>query len=310
MVILENFYIRYYEATNPKYGYNLEERGSDGVRILSPKIKENLSKSTHTNKLKEGVNSTGFRYVANGNKDGKHSKNPWSANVTKNDISYRKRFSTIELAAKCADRLVLFLYGPNEPLNYPQDREKYLLEDLKAYSEKIMERRPVTSKYINVNKQKKSTKWMARVIDNNDKRVLLGFFETEVEAAIAHDKIEYLFRGKDSGNINFPNLLATYDLEDIKLNYNKMITSNKQRNRLTTSKYRGVSKHKQCLSLWSWELRHNRKRYRGTARSEELAAKQYDLKAVEFLGPKAQTNFPLSNYLNIEPLAQQTPTIS
>ncbi len=294
MIALENFYIKYYKSTDPKYGYNIEEYDESNKKILDDSTRNKMANNTRNRRFNESKFSKNkYRNVYFSNTDRKHNPKPWSLRIKKLDQMFIKRFETEELAAEASDKLSIFLYGKESVLNFPEKLDYYLSCDLKKYADSVAYRKPTKSKYINVTQQKNSTKWMARICIGNNKRVLLGFFNTEEEAAIAHDKVEFLLNGKDSKKINFPEKLKDYQLDEIQLYYNNILTSNKQRNRVTTSKYRGVTKHGQN-SLWCYELRNGKNRFRGTAKTEEEAAKQYDILAIKYLGEKAKVNFPIN----------------
>ena len=61
----------------------------------------------------------------------------------------------------------------------------------------------------------------------------------------------------------------------------------------TSSKYRGASRNE---SKWQiLIMANNKKYYKGSYPSEELAARVYDIYAIKMRGIKAQTNFPYNN---------------
>jgi hypothetical protein len=300
MVWLEGFYIKYYNSNNQKYGYNLIiDRYGDGLEFISEETSNKLTNSLHQTKRKPS--KSGWRGVHYGNTDGKHNTNPWSVSVTFKRKLFRKRVETLEIAIDISDKIALFLYGDNARLNFPEKISEYKNSDLQKTFDWFIYTRPVSSDFLGVFYNKNDKKFSSRVkeIGKGETRLYLGEYDLEIDAAIIHDKIcWYLY--KDSFVLNFPENIERYEEEDLEKLYNYYKNSIKQFNRETSSNFRGVSKHGQRENGYCWEVRHNGSRNRGFSTSEIEAAQSYDKKAVELLGLKAKTNFPIENYLTIE----------
>jgi hypothetical protein len=208
---------------------------------------------------------------------------------------YTKRFANKNIAILARDKLALFLYGKHALLNRPNLISRYKRIQLKAFFLKTTQKNCPKSYYRNVSFCSKTNKWIAR-IKNGNMRLYLGGYDSENEAAIMVDKMELFING-ERAKLNFPDRIEEYRKEDLSALYSYFKTRIKTIAKQTTSKFRGVNRHGQCQSVWCWGISFNKSKIRGTARSENEAAKLYDLKAVEILGTRAKTNFPINNYL-------------
>lgn len=140
-------------------------------------------------------------------------------------------------------------------------------------------------------------KYIGRVQHETNIRLCIGTFETDDEAAIFVDRVNLYLRGKDFSKFNLPDKINDSYYDSGKELY-ELVTQNNRRYGLRkklSSKYLGVSKHGQC-SGWTYEIRLNKKRFRGYADTEMEAAISRDKLSVQLLGNKAKTNFPIKNY--------------
>jgi hypothetical protein len=146
------------------------------------------------------------------------------------------------------------------------------------HKENVANRKPKEtklSKYKGVYWNDKNNKWGAH-LQNNKERKFLGYFNTELEAAVAYNKaaLEY--------HKEFACLNKGKELIDIK---SERIFKDKN------SKYKGIH---WCKRDKKWIARITFKKETiciGYFDIEEDAARAYDLKALELLGEKAKTNF-------------------
>lgn len=282
----EIFHIKSNKSFDPKIGYNLiiDSVGGQGAEYLSDITRSKMSIASHNRFRKNGGSG-----VCYSNGDDKHKKRPWITRISYHKKTFSKRFESEDEARKAYDRLSLFLYKSEAVINYDNLRDTYLKENLQDYFNWFSSKRAKTSLYHGVRFDKKSNKWMSRA-NNMGSRIYLGCYDCEKEAAEIVDKIS-LFLDKDTTRLNFPENKIQYLDLDLFAIYSSFKNSNKQTSRKTTSKFRGVSKHGRSNSLWCWEFKFNKARFRGTCLTEADAAKQYDSKASSMLGDKARLNF-------------------
>lgn len=140
----ESFWIKTLDSMNPNVGYNMINQ-EDWGKIFSEEVKEKMSKS-QINRLskiskeakqdiykKASISRQGFLKPKGSSpfigvcmmKNGRF--NCETAYLTKR---YRRLFLSEIEAAEAYDKLVLYLYGANAKLNFPDKREEYLKEDL------------------------------------------------------------------------------------------------------------------------------------------------------------------------------------
>lgn len=155
--------------------------------------------------------------------------------------------------------------------------------------ENMHNRRPQrdsSSKYKGVYYSKRSECWGA-YITVNGKRINLGYFNTEEDAARVVDRAAIEYHG-DFARLNFPN-------------DNPLLFSPRKRNYDgRSSKYRGVS-WKKDNKCWSAQIVVNGKSvYLGLFSVEEDAARAYNKAAIEYFGTQAQLNFLKEDEGNVD----------
>jgi hypothetical protein len=128
-----------------------------------------------------------------------------------------------------------------------------------------------TSKYQGVNFFQRDLTWMAQITKDH-KYHFLGYYITEIEAAIAYNLKATELYG-DNANLN----IFEKDVENLTEKVIKQITNNKKR--AGKSKYRGVSKG---VSSWQARISKDKIEYRlGSFNTELRAAQAYNEKAKE-----------------------------
>ena len=290
--------IQEYQSNNPSIGYNLVIDSINDISLtyLSDDVRKQISLSSH--KVNRKVTQSGFRGVYWGNEDGNHNITPWV--VSFSDISgqkIRKRFSSKLEAAQLFDKFNVFKYGKDAILNFPEMLSEYLKEDLSLLFNNIFVKSKTSSLYQGVSYNKKCNRYLCRIQDGKT-RLNLGFYINEIDAAEAHDKINLYLYG-DTAVLNFPEKRNKYlqnnDLKEFYLRFQNPI---KQRLRVSSSKFRGVTKHGQS-NIWCVEIRSGKERIRKTFKIEEDAAKFYDAVAFKNWGYKAKLNFPENYQVNL-----------
>lgn len=264
MVFLENFYIKYYNSLDAKYGYNLvtDEYDSGNRRIKSKESLKNASFGGHyKNKKASGVGFDKFR-----NKFYLKMKF-----MGKNICT--KRFDTEEEAKITHDKLELFYYKDNPLLYYPEIKNELLKENLEEFANKILDKKQSYSKYFGLSKC--GSGFNIRIATGEKARIFIGFEKDETNAAIKFDKVAY-YLGYNREELNLPDLWTeNYNKEGEEIF--KLYSDPRKQVQCKggkTSKYNGVS----LRSTFSWEMSLviNKKRIRENYREEIEAAKAYD----------------------------------
>lgn len=136
-----------------------------------------------------------------------------------------------------------------------------------------------TSKYKGVSWNKRVGKWEA-YITYRYKKIRLGFFDSEEEAARAYDTAAHFYFG-EFANYNFPeDVRPVSDPNHLPWEVHK------------TSQYRGVNYNKQSKKWFSRITVKGETIYLGYFDSEIDAAKAYDAAVVKYGLPKSRLNFP------------------
>ena len=188
----------------------------------------------------------------------------WISKLMKDNVSYLVGyFDTEEEAAAAYNVKARELYREFANLNVLENEQELL--DL------TIQKRQRSSKYRGVNWSKDKNKWKARI---NYKTITyhIGYFETEIEAAVAANVKVRNLCPDETNRIN-----VIENEEEIL----KIIAS---RNDNQSSKYRGVSYNKQKQKYEAY-ITHNKKRHMiGYFNIEIEAAKAYNNKALELYG--------------------------
>lgn len=289
LIFLEGFYIKYYNSNNPKYGYNLIiDSYGDGLEFISDKTKEKISNSSH---IRNGKRNIFYD----------KSRKKWMISIRKLDFDFKKRFDTLNEAQKISDRLNIYLYNDTNNLFFPELLSEYL-SNLDDFIKKLIIKEEKTSRFYGVFRPSinNNTFYAAIHYKPINKKIHIGIFNNEIEAAKEIDKLTFFLYGKSFLYFNFPLLIDenTY-LKEGKDIFEKTQSQNRRwgLKRDTSSKYLGVNKHIQSNG-WSFEIKINKKRFRGFCKTEEDAAKKRDEIAVKYFGVKAKTNFPIENYIS------------
>lgn len=129
---------------------------------------------------------------------------------------YTKSFKSLTEAAELYDMLLMYFYGEDCIVNFPDKLEKYLnspiYKDLLNY---VQQRRShYSSKFNGVTWKDKFKKWYSYYYDNNERQISIGLFHNERAAALMRD-IVIIVRGIKQ-KINFKEHL-------IKISKNKII---------------------------------------------------------------------------------------
>ncbi len=263
-VFLEGFYIKYYNAIDPNYGYNLTIDGyGDGKEFVSDETRKMIGLNSH---IKSRNRSHGVSWDK--------KRNKWCFNMFYNGKNVSKRFENKEDAETARDIASIFQYGEKAVLIHPDKKEEYLNMNITEYLDKICVIRKPKSKYLEVLHD--GSAFNARATAGKGNRVFLGRYNTEEEAAVVRDKVTYYLHGEDAV-MNFPNLVSkdSYISEGKEI-YEKRTNPNKPlfRRKGKTSVFNGVNKR--SPKTWEMILTFNGNRIREIHLDEVSAARAHD----------------------------------
>lgn len=232
-------------------GNRLDNRRSN-LRICSHKEIQGGRKSSNRGTVFKGVIK---------------SDSSWAAYITSDRKTRRLgTFRDPVVAALAYDKAAREIHGEFALLNFP---------DIKEYD--LPSRRIPSSMYRGVSWYKAGKKWKA-TIGVRKTLIHIGYFESEIDAALAYDKAAREAYG-DSALLNFPDI-TTYELPSP---------------RKTSSIYKGVSWYK-AGKKWKATIGGRKMiTHLGYFDSELEAAIAYDHAAVDFYGDDAKLNFPIVN---------------
>jgi len=264
MVWLEAFYIRYYNTTDSRYGYNLIiDKYGDGREFTSDETKRKTALAAHRNNAPCGVTWD-------------KERKRWSMVFAHMGVVAVDRFDDPS-DAKCTwDRLVLHAFGDDAILHYPDLRATYLKEDLKAFWVYMTTPRQTTSRYKGV--KRTSGRWDVRIGLPNGKRLFLGCYDTEIQAAICFDKVA-MYLGRSPDTFNLPELVTDTYFSEGEAMYGKRADPRKRIDVKggVTSRFRGVSKR--SPRTWEMSIDVGGKRVREVYGNERLASYAFDYHA-------------------------------
>lgn len=257
----ESLYIKEYSSLATENGYNI--RGEDqNINTVSNDTKLKLSK------IGQGIRHAKNKQVFESDFIGViKSKSKWRACVRINRKIKTKSFNSEIEAAEAYDKMVLFIYGCDAALNFPNKINLYFSCDLdKFYS--FFTTRAIAKKsyykYVSQDIRNKSL-WVAKpYIKKGIKlpKMRTPKFAEEIDAAKFADQINFYY---DLGNsYNFPDSVEDYDKGQLSDMFNSFRFEKK-------SKYEGVSVDKDG-KRWRAYFYINRKQFSvGTFSSEEEA---------------------------------------
>lgn len=146
------------------------------------------------------------------------------ASMVHNNDKYYLSFDDIEEAKVARDKLTLVLYGREAVFNYPDKIDSYTKEDLAHNHQLFVDKlnKPTHSKYYGLAVFTNGRKCGA-LISKDKVCYKLGYYDTEIEAAVAADKARLYLYGMNSEKFNFPERLKDYDFNEIQEWFNKII---------------------------------------------------------------------------------------
>ena len=160
--------------------------------------------------IKEGHEEWAAKYAPASNYKGvcatKSLRNPWEASI---GIQYKTRhlgiFPTEEEAALEYDRAARERWGEEAVLNFSEGVPDDVMEIIQAGRDRAkFKSKAYLSKYRGVSQHRGSSTWFAQIIRKSDKKkIYLGIFKTQQEAARAYDKKSLELHG-EFAYLNFP----------------------------------------------------------------------------------------------------------
>jgi group I intron endonuclease len=201
-VAQEETYIHICKSLYPR-GYNVKSRD----------MKEDYSDINSKIKQGQRPKESGRKYLG-------VSKcyNRFGVTVSDRRVKIRKSFPSEIEAAEAYDKMVLFLYGSNATLNFPERRKEYLFLDLTIFYNDFVKPLDKTCPY----------KWVAKVesksgiyyVVRQPKRsptIILGHFSSEIECARMADKMYFALGKSPIEKLNFPDEAVLWNKNEMKV---------------------------------------------------------------------------------------------
>ncbi len=187
---LENECIQFFNTLSP-YGYNsLMDVPTHRVfskEFISRKRKAfNQFLNSLSQKQKEEI-YTKIQYA--------HQGKYWQTCLTYKQRRYSKFFKSEVESAIAYDKMVLYLFGKDAKLNFPNQRSKYLMENLQLFYNFFIQKTK-TSKYKGVSWDKNRKKWQAQIKRGQNKRISKRF-DSEEEASRFYKECLAKIEGKN-----------------------------------------------------------------------------------------------------------------
>ncbi len=119
----------------------------------------------------------------------------WQTCLTYKQRRYSKFFKSEVESAIAYDKMVLYLFGKDAKLNFPNQRSKYLMENLQLFYNFFIQKTK-TSKYKGVSWDKNRKKWQAQIKRGQNKRISKRF-DSEEEASRFYKECLAKIEGKN-----------------------------------------------------------------------------------------------------------------
>lgn len=200
---LEKYYINHYNSLLPN-GYNIE----DGKQKSNITIKKNI--------LNRDINNfSGYAGVYYDKKN-----NVFIMRLKNREQFKSKSFKNIKETAEFYDMCIMYLYGEDCIVNFPEYKEKYLKSDIYK-NLNIFFNKKNSSKFIGVCWKSNCNKWASYYNTYENKKLIqhtIGFFKNEKVAAFIRDI--YIIVNNIKNDLNFPDIMNKVSKRKIAYYYN------------------------------------------------------------------------------------------
>jgi hypothetical protein len=214
--------------------------------------------------------------------------------VTKGKRIRIAAFDDGEDAAVACDRVARHLFGREALLNFPDRKLRPAsIDQIRAQAwRRSKDRTASTFTGVYPSGTKGTQRWVARIRHPRNprpSRLSLGYWATEREAALAHDRAALHYFGLEA-HLNLPALAA-------KLGPATAVVLRREAGRQfktrTTSRFRGVCRESPEGAKWVSRVRYRgENHFLGVFDTDRQAARAYDNAAFRFFGKLAKLNFP------------------